>query len=370
MNILITTPIFPPQIGGPANYIWELSQKLSQHQLTIITFSNSAKKPKTSNLITIPLSQQHFLASPKRQLQLFIKILQQLPKSDLIYIQGPIVVGFTSVITSKLLSKPSIIKFVGDIAWEHARNNNQTDKSLEDFYSNPLPLQPKLINWFQEFSLQQSNHIITPSQYLKDFLIKYHNINPNKIKVIYNSVQVSKTKTKRNPKQIIFVGRLVSWKNVDQIIKAVNLARKQKDWQLKIIGDGPLRPELETHVTDLKANSWVKFLGRLPKKQVEKHIAQSAKLILLSTYEGMPHTLIEAQYLKTPVIASNITPHKEIITKTSGVLVPLNKPKLLAKAINSTTSKQDISAAFDYVTKHFTWKNHICSLNKLFQTVK
>lgn len=362
MHLLILTPIFPPEIGGPATYTHELTNRLTNHQLTIITFSNQKPSPAKAKVIFLPLFPNHPFGFFLRQLNLLRHIFQHGQSANLFYIQGPIVVGVAGSILAKLLGKPSIIKFVGDIVWESQRNLQKTTTTLEQFYQTKLPISSQILLYFQRLSFTLTDHIITPSSYLKDFLIHTHHINPAKISVIHNAIETkSHKKTKKKSHQLIFVGRLVSWKNVDQIIKAVNIARKDKPWKLVIVGEGPELAKLKKLSSKLKASNWLNFTGKLSKSKTHQLIAESQKLILYSDYEGQPHVLIEAMLLGTHIVASDITPNREVLG-TFGQLVAPQSPNSLSLALNQPS--KNIKTAQTHASKTYSWNSHIKQLNK------
>ncbi len=367
MNILITTPIFPPQIGGPATYTSHLVKLLKKdHNITLITFGNQATKIKGVRIINIPL-HQHFLGVFFRQSKLALLLLQHISKNQLVYIQGPIVVGFTSTLICKLFSKPTLLKFVGDVVWETARNNHQTSKNLHSFYQSKLTFKYTLLNYIQEFSLKNTSVIVTPSDYLKQFLAKYHHIPSSKIHTIYNAIESSAQKVTKKKHQLIFVGRLVTWKNVDQIIQSVKIARKQHPWRLIIVGEGPELSKLKKLVSKLNAQNYIKFLGTQSKTQTHKYIQQSQKLILYSSYEGLSHTIIEAMQLGATVIASDIQANKEVLNGF-GQISTLNQIKSLAKTINQPSTNTHKAQKFAQNT--YSWASHIKQLSVLINRHK
>lgn len=363
MKILITSPICPPEIGGPATYVSELGKRLSEsHGITVITFTQKPKRIKKCKIVSIP-HHKHFLGILFRQLKLAAAIYKYAVSADIIYAQGPVVVGFTSIIIGKLIGKPTIIKFVGDIAWEEAERKGETNLSLEEFLIKEKKSKTiQVLQWFQRSALEQASNIIVPSKYLKSILTNYYQIKEQKIEVIFNAVKVDIKPKKKKTSQLVFVGRLVLWKNINQIIKAVKLARKRHPWKLLIIGKGPEENNLKRQVEKLKADKWVSFTGRMSHQDTLKRIAESEKLILYSSYEGLSHTLIEAMHLKTTVIASDITANREVLRKY-GIFALLNNTVALSEAVNK---KQDInlSSAQRYAKNKYNWKNHISKLIK------
>jgi len=360
MRITIVTPIYPPEIGGPASYTSKLGEKLmeSGHSVKIVAFS---KKSGTKTNLTRVSTKGNTLT---RQFRLWWAVVKQSLRSDIIYTQGTLVVGMASLLATRLLRKKLILKFVGDEVWELAQRKGDTHSRLESFYQNP----PGYTRWIKlhRYILNKCDAVITPSLYLKRFLVKYHRVDPKKIKVITNAVELPDIDMTKTPDSLIFVGRLVPWKNVDQIIKAVQLARRVKKWHLTIVGSGPQKRKLQKLVSNLKAQNWVTFTDRLPQKKAEAAIARSEKLILYSSYEGQSHTLITALNTQTIVITSNILPNKELVNQF-GILVKLNSQSQLAQAINE--GSVDVIKAAAYAKEKFSWESHLYHLNKLISHV-
>jgi len=367
MNILIPTPITPPEIGGPATYLSGLVPKLAQnHQVTVITFTPKPNLPQAHRVITIP-QHQHFFGALFRQALLFIQITKFARHTDLIYAQGPLVVGLASTLVGKLLNKPVGLKFVGDIPWETARAKSLTDQTLENFYQQPSSLHLKLLISFQRLSFRLASHLIVPSQYLRKFIVNTHGVSSSKISVFNNPIEIKSKKLASKPHQLIFVGRLVPWKNIDQIIHAVHLARKEKPWKLQIIGEGSELKTLKLLVKKINGSSWVTFLGRLPQTQTQRKIGESQKLVLYSDYEGLSHSLIEAMLLKTQIIASYIPANHEV-TGNFAQFSPLDNPHALANAINQPSAHQQ--SAYNFAKSRYSWDIHLNKLLHVFNQLK
>ena len=103
IKITIATGIFPPSIGGPAQYSKLLLDKLpaSGFEISVVSFDGVRKFPKII----------------RHALYFFILIKKSF-NADVIYAQDPVSVGFPSLVVSKLLRKKFVLKIVGDYAWE------------------------------------------------------------------------------------------------------------------------------------------------------------------------------------------------------------------------------------------------------------
>ena len=163
-KILIVTPIFPPEQRGPATYCFELCQKIPSK---VITFTKNPNLVNNVKIISVSQSGGIFI----RQLRLFWEIINS--DCDLIYAQGADVCGFAAVIAGKLLHKPVVIKFVGDLVVEMERDFNKKVPYL--FFVTKL-------------TLNLADKIIFPAKHLQEMICKKYVLNINKTKVIYNAV--------------------------------------------------------------------------------------------------------------------------------------------------------------------------------------
>src|SRR5690606_17236751 len=119
--------------------------------------------------------------SLSRQLRLLKNVLTAAKGTDVIYAQGTVTVGYACLKAKKLLKKRLVLKFVGDEVWENYRKNPKHTDSLETFYENQKK-ENQILTIHREV-LNGADAIVTPSQYLKEFLVKYHHIKEEKIHI-------------------------------------------------------------------------------------------------------------------------------------------------------------------------------------------
>jgi glycosyltransferase involved in cell wall biosynthesis len=107
----------------------------------------------------------------------------------------------------------------------------------------------------------------------------------------------------------IFVGRLLEEKGAETLIKAW---RRFPHFKLRILGDGALRPKLESLARSEGLN--IEFAGRQPKNVVLQSIADAEFMIIPSEcYEGFPMVIAESYACGTPVLASRIGSLNELV---------------------------------------------------------
>lgn len=123
-------------------------------------------------------------------------------------------------------------------------------------------------------------------------------------------LEVPPLKTTTQQKEIIFVGRLVRAKNLHMLLDVFACLLKRLNsptWlRLRLVGDGYLRTELESHARDLHIADYVRFAGHVPRNEVWQYLANSWVFALSSMHEGSPKALIEAMAAARPVVASRV----------------------------------------------------------------
>jgi glycosyltransferase involved in cell wall biosynthesis len=121
--------------------------------------------------------------------------------------------------------------------------------------------------------------------------------------------------------KLIFFGRLVDWKCVEYLIKA--LAQVQTDCKisLDIVGDGDKRAELEALVGQLNCTEQVLFHGWVAQKDCPKLLADADVLVLPSVRECGGAVVLEAMAMQLPVIAVNWGGPADYVTDETGILI-------------------------------------------------
>ncbi|KAA9407024.1 glycosyltransferase family 1 protein [Haloarcula sp. CBA1131] len=168
--------------------------------------------------------------------------------------------------------------------------------------------------------------------------------------------------TKRTD-DILYLGRLTARKQVSDLIEAFSIVREEHpDANLRIVGEGPKRGDLEDQTTSLGLEESVSFEGRVPDEAVPKHYASAKMFALPSAWEGHPLTLLEAWAASTPVIASEVEGIEEFIDhRENGYLVSPGSPDDLAEAIryaleNPSQTRDWGQSARKLVEQEYSWE--------------
>ena len=321
MDILITVGIFPPDIGGPASFVPKISKYLISkgHKVKIISLSEKENLNYEDEINVTRINRN--LPIIFRWYRTITKIYKSAKNSDLIFVNG---LGTETTIANIFLRKIIIRKIVGDPVWERVYNKKLTTESFDSFQKNKqrlsISIQKKIRNW----SIKNSNLIITPSEHLKTFV---QNIGfENDIYVINNGVeikQIEKVTLENKIIKLVVVSRLVNQKNIDIVIKAVKRI-EDKNILLNIVGDGPEVNNLKNLVKEKSLNKRVAFIGKIKNSELHNYLEDADIFIQASNYEGLPHSILEAINYEIPILSTEVGGCSAILNKGErGYIIPM-----------------------------------------------
>lgn len=228
--------------------------------------------------------------------------------------------------------------------------------------------------------------IITPSNSVKDFIIKQEKIEPDKIKVIYNCIDlrelksdISKVEAKKNLNidahnfVIGVVGNLRKEKGHSILLQSLRgVISEHPNVKLFILGSGPLYEKLINMSKNLKIEKHVTFMGKVT--NIADFLRSLDLFIMPSLNEGFGISLIEAIYMKVPCIASNVGGIKEIAGYCPEInLIEPDNVSILSAAITDKITKRAefnmASSDQNNIKEIFTPQFYVDRLNDLYGSI-
>jgi len=181
-----------------------------------------------------------------------------------------------------------------------------------------------------------SNVIHTISEATKEDLLNFGSKKP--IHVILPSIEsVCKMDAELNPFQFVCIGRLVFYKNVEVLIRAlVKIKKIEPKIKLIIIGGGPHINVLKNLTDEYGLEHNIEFRGFVTEKEKMRIISESNSLLFPSLCEGFGLVILEAFSQAKPVLVSNLRPMSEIVEhkNTGYVIDPQNETKWADHILN------------------------------------
>jgi glycosyltransferase involved in cell wall biosynthesis len=121
--------------------------------------------------------------------------------------------------------------------------------------------------------------------------------------------------------RFVYLGRLVDWKGVDLLLEAWSAIHGLISAKLQIIGDGPMRGQLEALSKRLGLTDSVQFTGMLTQSECAERLADADALILPSLMECGGSAVLEAMAMGLPVIATRWGGPADYLDDTCGLLI-------------------------------------------------
>ncbi|MCC6290733.1 glycosyltransferase [Candidatus Nomurabacteria bacterium] len=177
MRIVIATGIYPPQIGGPAQYAKNLAEEFIKkgHRVKILTYR----------------LEKH-LPSGVRHFYFFAKLIFALWRVDFILALDTFSVGLPAVLAARLVGKKIMIRTGGDFLWEGYVERTGHLVLLREFYENVrggsvrLNFKEKAIFGLTKWVIHKAQMIVFSTEWQRDIWSKPYQLSRQKTKIIEN----------------------------------------------------------------------------------------------------------------------------------------------------------------------------------------
>jgi glycosyltransferase involved in cell wall biosynthesis len=158
---------------------------------------------------------------------------------------------------------------------------------------------------------------------------------------------------------LLFMGNLTTQKRPDRFLRVVQklraLGHMLEGW---ILGDGPLRQEVENQAKALNILDSIRFWGY--QAQIGSYVAAADILLVTSDSDGIPAVVLEAGFIGVPVVAGSVGGLAEcILHEKTGMLVQPHDEAKLVEAVRSLLQHPDRRTgmgieAREFIRNHFT----------------
>lgn len=357
MNILMLNYEYPPLGGGGSAVCRDISEKLVKggNHVTVVTMGMSGLKPReTVNGVDIrrvkcwrsqaavchPWEQMTYCISAYK----YIRNNVELDLFDVIHCHFIIPTGLLALWLKRKYKKEYVLTAHGSDVIGH---NNKRFRYL---YMLIKPLWIKIV--------KNAKVLTAPSDYL---ISKIHETaKEQKCELIPNGLNMDNYTSAIKRKTIVTLSRLQESKGIQDLLTAIR-NMDLKEWKFYILGEGPYRSELEKMVAEYKLNEKVKLLGFISGDEKKKYLGEAGLYFTGSRFEAMPISVLEAMASSCNIIASDIEPHRMVLSQDR-IYKSIGELKLMiAKVCNETPSeaKYDISK--------YDWNNIIHEYEEIYK---
>jgi glycosyltransferase involved in cell wall biosynthesis len=185
-------------------------------------------------------------------------------------------------------------------------------------------------------------------------------------------------RAKHENANIIYIGRLMDWKRVDLLIDACGELVGKLNFEVHIVGDGPMRPVLEEQVQRMSLTNHVRFHGRLPQSTAATLLRNSDIMVLPSMRECGGAVVLEAMACGVPVIATKWGGPADYIIADTGILIPPATPDVfvaqVANALLLIAKDPEVRVKMGKAGRHrvqvfYDWRMKARELLKIYENV-
>lgn len=349
MKIKVLVFLFQLNGGGAERTVVNIINKLDEKIYDIVLVLGNDKNNEYLNLISDNVKIKFLNCDRLRKC--FFKLRKSIIQEEPNLIFTTMNPNNLMVLLAKIFSFRSI-----PVVIREANNRTQSGKVT------------KINRFITSVFYNYSNKVVALSQGVREDLIENFKIKADKIKVIYNPVDIDNINILKNEivddvdimtnqKLIISVGRLEEQKDFPTLIRAFSLVQEKINAKLIILGKGSQEIMLKKLCEDLKIEDKVLFLGF--KENPQKYVKISDLFVLTSKWEGFGHVIVEAMAVGTPVVITDCKsgPFEIIQDNKYGVLAEVENYQDIAEKViallednrmSSLYAKKGIERSYDF----------------------
>jgi glycosyltransferase involved in cell wall biosynthesis len=364
-------PEFFPVWGGTGSYIVELIKNLPEsvdvHVVTLKREIQGAAKQIESdmnavikrpiNVHYISASRETFFYNISFQLACFRKIpsLHKKYKFDIIHshlCHMPDV--FLKLFNKSFADFPTVLTLHGTIQMlrDHAFHAQALFGDIESGEKSTLLFFP-LIRLLEQQYVKRVSKLIAVSNATKELAQKYLKVSEEKIETIYNGVDTEvfhppneqESAIKYSQPTVMFVGRVISKKGINVLIKAMpEVLKKVPDAHFVFVGGGDISLYNKIIRSMGISDRNFSFTGHLGYFQRPQMLRKANVFVNPSLFENCSLSILEAMSSNSAVVASDIGGNPEIIQSgKNGLLFPMCNHKSLAESIVSLLTDEKLN---------------------------
>ncbi len=207
MKILITTGIYPPEIGGPAQYSKNLKLALEAmgNKVFVRTFS-----------------VENYFPTGLRHIFFFLKIIPKVISSDAVFVFDQFSTGLPTIFACKIFGRKSVIRTGGDFLWEEYVERTGKMILFRNFYKEEmdgLSTKERVIFNLTKWTLTNASKVVFSTVWQRDIFISAYSLDIGKTEIIENYYGPKEEDAGAESKVFVASSRNLKWKNLESLRK-------------------------------------------------------------------------------------------------------------------------------------------------------
>ena len=346
MRVVLVSGIWPPDVGGPSSHAPALAAALLEagHEVEVVTTADVAPESRPYPVRWVARSRP----APLRHLAVVREVASAARDADRVYATTMV---RRAALGAALARRPLVVKLVADEAFERERRSGRFDGSLEEFQAARGGPRRRLLRATRTVALRRAERVLVPSAYLRGIALGW-GLAPERVRVVPNPApELPQLPSREEARAALGVtgpalataGRLTAQKALPDALRAI---ARVPAVELFVLGDGSERPALEREAETLGVSDRVRFLGAGTRDDVLRLFRAADAVLVTSAWENLPHTVLEALAVGTPVIATAVGGIPEVVVDgENGLLVPPHDVDAIAAAVARLVREEDLRRA-------------------------
>ena len=346
MRVVLVSGIWPPDVGGPSSHAPALAAALLEagHEVEVVTTADVAPESRPYPVRWVARSRP----APLRHLAVVREVASAARDADRVYATTMV---RRAALGAALARRPLVVKLVADEAFERERRSGRFDGSLEEFQAARGGPRRRLLRATRTVALRRAERVLVPSAYLRG-IARGWGLAPERVRVVPNPApELPQLPSREEARAALGVtgpalataGRLTAQKALPDALQAI---ARVPAVELLVLGDGSERPALERDAETLGVSDRVRFLGAGTRDDVLRLFRAADAVLVTSAWENLPHTVLEALAVGTPVIATAVGGIPEVVVDgENGLLVPPHDVDAIAAAVARLVREEDLRRA-------------------------
>jgi glycosyltransferase involved in cell wall biosynthesis len=300
VRVVLVSGIWPPDVGGPSSHAPALAAALLEagHEVEVVTTADVAPESRPYPVRWVARSRP----APLRHLAVVREVASAARDADRVYATTMV---RRAALGAALARRPLVVKLVADEAFERERRSGRFDGSLEEFQAARGGPRRRLLRATRTVALRRAERVLVPSAYLRGIALGW-GLTPERVGVIPNPAP-----------------------------ELPQLPSREA-----------ARAALERDAETLGVSDRVRFLGAGTRDDVLRLFRAADAVLVTSAWENLPHTVLEALAVGTPVIATAVGGIPEVVVDgENGLLVPPHDVDAIAAAVARLVREEDLRRA-------------------------
>ncbi len=356
---MLSELFYPFMLGGAERRYYEIAKRLAKkHDITVyaLNLDGSPRKEIVDDIRIIRIGAKHRL--DRRRLPPLVTyppaILKALTSGCDILDANQGISSFSGFL--RPLTKRPIVATFHDIYW------NQWN----DYFSFPFSSIGKTMEFLWSKAYYSKIIAVSPNTAKKLMHLGFK----SPIEVIPSGIDnklIESIKIKKDECSVVFVGRLVKYKNIDKLLRAFKVVQNEHPkYKIKIVGTGPEEGNLKKLAKFLNINA--EFYGFVSEEEKIRIIKASSVLVNPSSVEGLGLILIEAMACGTPVAAKNLDTYF-FCNKSNSVLYNSDEEleNVLIELLENKNLAKKLETGGAETSKKYSWDNVATEIEKFYE---